>query len=74
MPNEWTINGDYLEACNCDIACQCIWMEAPDDDLCTVSLSWHIQDGAYGDVNLGGLNATWLVNCEEGNPFDPNAS
>ena len=74
MTDQWTIAEDYLEACNCDVACQCIWMEAPDDGVCTVSLSWHIRDGSYGDVDLGGLNATWLANCDEGNPFDPDAS
>lgn len=74
MKNEWTIKGDYLEACNCDVACQCIWMETPDDDLCTVSLTWHVQEGSYGAVDLSGLNAAWLVNCEEGNPFDPDVT
>ena len=74
MENEWTIKGDYLEACNCDIACQCIWMETPDDGLCTVSLAWHIQEGSYGEVDLDGLNAAWLVNCRDGNPFDPDVT
>ena len=74
MQPEWTIEGDYLETCNCDVACQCIWMEQPDDGLCTVSLAWHIADGSYGDVDLSGLNAAWLVNCEAGNPFDPGAT
>ena len=74
MNREWTVKGDYLEACNCDVACQCIWMEPPDDGVCTVSLAWHIRDGSYGDVDLSGLNAAWLVNSEEGNPFDPNVT
>lgn len=73
-PAPWTIEGDYLEACNCDVVCQCLWMEPPDDDRCTVSLSWHIDEGSYGDVDLSGLNATWLVNCEGGNPFDPDVT
>lgn len=74
MVENWTITGDYLEACNCDVACQCIWLEPPDDDLCTVSLAWHITEGSYGDIDLSGLNAAWLVNCEEGNPFDPDVT
>lgn len=71
---QWTIEGDYLEACNCDVVCQCLWMESPDDDRCTVSLSWYIHEGSYGDIDLSGLNATWLVNCEGGNPFDPDVT
>lgn len=74
MTKDWTIAGDYLEACNCDVVCQCLWMELPDDGVCTVSLAWHIQEGRYGDVDLSGLNAAWLVNCQEGNPFDPDVS
>ena len=70
----WRIEGDYLEACNCDVVCQCLWMEAPDDNICTVSAAWHIQTGSYGDVDLSGLNAAWLINCEDGNPFDPDAT
>ena len=74
MTTHWTIAGDYLETCNCEVACQCIWMEAPDDGVCTVSIAWHIREGAYGDVDLGGLTAAWLANCEDGNPFDPDAT
>ena len=73
MSTQWTIEGDYLEACNCDVACQCIWMETPDDGVCQVSLSWHIRSGSYGDVELDGLHATWLASCE-GNPFDPDVT
>ncbi len=74
MTTQWTIAGDYLEACNCDVACQCIWMEEPDDGRCTVSLAWHVREGSYGDVDLGGLNAIWLARYEDGNPFDPDAT
>lgn len=74
MSTDWSISGDYLEACNCDVACQCIWMEPPDDGVCTVSIAWHIRDGSYGDVDLSGLSAAWLANCEDGNPFDPDAT
>ena len=74
MTKSWSLEGDYLETCNCDVACQCIWLEAPDDGVCTVSLTWHIRDGSYGDVDLGGLHATWLANCDEGNPFGPDVT
>lgn len=72
MPPEWTIKGDYVEACNCNVACQCIWLEPPDDDVCTVSLAWHIQDGQYGEVDLSGLSACILCSTEEGVMFAPD--
>lgn len=74
MTNDWRISGNYAEACNCDVACQCIWMEPPDDDTCTVSLAWHIEDGRYGDVDLSGTHVALLARSEEGVMFDPEVS
>lgn len=71
MAQEWTIKGDYVEACNCDVACQCVWLEPPDDDVCTVSLAWHVEEGHYGDVDLGGLSVGMLISTEEGVMFGP---
>lgn len=66
MTEEWNITGEYVEACNCNVACQCIWMEPPDENTCRVSIAWHITDGEYGDVDLSGLHAGLLVQSEEG--------
>ncbi|WP_226039357.1 DUF1326 domain-containing protein [Natrinema sp. DC36] len=71
MAQEWTIEGDYVEACNCDVACQCVWMESPDDDVCTVSLAWHIEEGSYGDVDLSGVDVGMLISTDEGVMFAP---
>ncbi len=74
MTETWHIEGDYAEACNCDVACQCIWMERPDDGACTVSIAWHVEDGQYGDVDLSGLNAALLARSDEGVMFDPDVA
>jgi hypothetical protein len=74
MPQDWTIEGDYIEACNCDVACQCIWMEPPNDGRCTASLAWHIRDGEYGDVELDGLSVGMLISTEEGVMFGPETA
>lgn len=74
MPQNWTIKGEYFEACNCDVACQCLWLEPPDDDACMASLAWQIRDGQYGDVDLSGLNVAMLARSEEGVMFDPDVS
>lgn len=74
MTEDWTITGDYVEACNCDVACQCIWMEPPDDNFCTVSIAWHITDGQYGDIDLSGLHAALLIRSEEGVMLDPDTA
>lgn len=72
MAQDWSISGDYVEACNCEVACQCIWLEPPDDDVCTVSFAWDIHDGQYGNVDLSGLNAAMLVYTDEGVMFAPD--
>lgn len=72
MAQDWTISGDYVEACNCNVACQCLWLEPPDDNVCTVSIVWHITEGQYGDVDLSGLSAGLLVATEEGVMIDPD--
>lgn len=74
MTEGWQIKGDYAEACNCDVACQCIWLEPPDDDTCTVSFAWHIEDGQYGDVDLSGTSVAMLARSEEGVMFDPDVA
>lgn len=71
MSETWTIKGDYVEACNCDVACQCIWMEPPDDGACTASLAWRIRDGSYGNVDLSGLSVGLLISAAEGVMFAP---
>jgi len=71
MTQPWTLAGDYVEACNCDVACRCIWMVPTDDDGCTASLAWHIRDGHYGDVDLSGLSVGLLIAADAGVMFGP---
>ncbi|WP_254534701.1 DUF1326 domain-containing protein [Halomarina litorea] len=72
MATEWALAGDYVEACNCDVVCQCVWLEPPDGDVCTASLAWHVREGNFGDVDLGGLSVAMLIRSEEGVMFDPD--
>lgn len=56
MAANWNLSGSYFEACNCDVACPCVFMSPPTEGECTVLLAWHIDRGASGDVSLDGLN------------------
>lgn len=29
MTTEWKVSGTYFEACNCDVACPCVFTSAP---------------------------------------------
>jgi hypothetical protein len=72
MAQDWNIKGDYVEACNCAVACQCVWLEPPDGNVCTVSLAWDIEDGEYGDTDLSGLGVAMLIYTDEGVMFAPD--
>lgn len=69
MPRDWSIAGEYVECCNCSVPCQCLWGEAPDDNVCDGGAFWNIEEGAYGDVDLDGLGAGFLLD-QEGVLFD----
>lgn len=61
MTENWKINGTYFEACNCDAACPCIFLSDPTQGECEALVAWHIDEGAFNDVKLGGLNVALAV-------------
>jgi hypothetical protein len=58
---DWSVRGTYMEACNCEAVCPCIFFSPPTDGECTVLIGWRIDEGQYGDVSLNGLNAALLA-------------
>jgi hypothetical protein len=57
MAESWKISGSYFEACNCEVACPCVFLSPPTSGECTVLLAWHIDQGRFGQVELDGLNS-----------------
>jgi hypothetical protein len=61
MAAKWNLKGTYFEACNCKIACPCIFLEDPSLGYCQAFVAWHIDKGHLGETKLDGLNvAVWL--------------
>jgi hypothetical protein len=55
---KWKIGGEYMESCNCDYLCPCIYTnpQAPvTHDQCTSLQVYRIDDGHFGQTKLGGL-------------------
>ena len=55
----WRLRGDYFENCNCNILCPCVLPVSPavpTEGHCDVALAFHIEDGTFNRVPLGGLN------------------
>ena len=55
------ITGTYMEACNCETLCPCVFFSPPTEGECTVVLGWHIDRGSFDGTKLDGLNVAMLV-------------
>lgn len=58
---KWNIKGTYVEACNCEAICPCIFFSPPTEGSCTVLIGWQIDEGAYEEVSLNGMNTAVLA-------------
>jgi hypothetical protein len=56
MSEQWSLKGTFVEACNCDVACSCIYGSSPTAGDCKVFLGWHVDHGHYTNIALDGLN------------------
>lgn len=61
MANSWRLQGTYMESCNCDTACPCVFLSDPTQGACTVLLAWHVDSGTFDGVDLAGLNVAALI-------------
>jgi hypothetical protein len=59
----WSLKGTYVESCNCDVACPCVFLSAPTQGECTVLIAWHIEKGHDDAVSLDGLNVALAVHA-----------
>ena len=77
MTPSWSANGLYLEACNCESICPCRSHDGAAGanatyDRCEFALSWKIENGHYGEIDLGGRSAVmtgWYADDEPGSPW-----
>jgi hypothetical protein len=67
----WQVKGTYLEACNCEAACPCVFLSPPTEGNCTVLVGWHVDAGKSDDVRLDGFNVALLAHAP-GNMKDGN--
>jgi len=60
----WTLSGEYMEACNCDYLCPCIFTNSQGEttqDNCTALLVFRIDDGRFGETRLDGLKFALVI-------------
>ena len=60
----WKISGEYMESCNCDYLCPCIYTNPQGGatlDNCTAALVFRIDNGRSAGVSLDGLCFALLI-------------
>lgn len=65
MTTNWKLEGDYFEACNCDVVCPCLFLANPDQGECNVTVAWHIAKGYYDETSLDGLNVVGVFHTPD---------
>jgi hypothetical protein len=65
MPEQrWTMRGEYMESCNCDYLCPCIYTNpqgAASHDHCVALMAFRIDEGDSGGVPLAGLKFALVI-------------
>ena len=64
MAEQWTMLGEYMESCNCDYLCPCIYTNPQGPvthDHCTAALVFRIDAGSYGDTKLDRLKFALVI-------------
>ena len=65
MPEQnWSLRGEYMESCNCDYLCPCIYTnpQGPATNAdCTALMVFRIDDGGYGATRLDGLHFALVI-------------
>ncbi len=60
----WQIKGELALNCSCDVFCPCVvslGQHPPTQGFCHAWLAVRIDEGHYGDADLGGLNVALLL-------------
>ena len=48
----YTLEGIFLEACDCYVICPCWFDEDPHEDGCTGLIAWHVEKGEIGGIDV----------------------
>lgn len=60
----WKLSGEFMESCNCDYLCPCIFTNSKaevTEDTCTSIQVYRIDKGHSGDTKLDGLKFALII-------------
>jgi hypothetical protein len=61
---KWTMRGEYMESCNCDYLCPCIYTNPQGpatNDHCTAAMVFRIDEGNCGGIGLDELKFALVI-------------
>ena len=72
----WRLAGTYLESCNCEAVCPCRTIGGRPGGrstygLCLGALSWRIEEGHAGELDLSDLNVVLASRYDDDEPGSP---
>ena len=72
----WELSGTYLESCNCEAICPCRRIGGRPGGrstygVCLGTLSWAIERGHAGELDLSGLNVVLALQYDDDEPGSP---
>jgi hypothetical protein len=72
----WRVSGSYFESCNCEAICPCRRIDGVPGGRSTYGeclgvLSWVIEEGHAGDVELDGLKVALATRYHDDEPGSP---
>jgi hypothetical protein len=62
--SKWSLRGEYMESCNCDYLCPCIYTNPQGPathDHCTALMVFRIDEGRFGETALDGLKFALVI-------------
>src|SRR5215469_5063961 len=62
--SKWSLRGEYMESCNCDYLCPCIYtnpQEAATHDHCIAVMVFRVDEGHFGETKLDGLKFALVI-------------
>jgi hypothetical protein len=69
MANEtWSLRGEYMESCNCDYLCPCIYTNPQGPathDHCIAAMAFRIDEGRHGATPLDGLKFALVIRSQK---------
>ncbi|NJN39870.1 MAG: DUF1326 domain-containing protein [Gammaproteobacteria bacterium] len=62
--SKWSVSGEYVESCNCDYLCPCIYTNpqaGATGEQCTSLQVYRVDRGSFGEVKLDGLAFAMII-------------